>query len=149
MSEAAKEHLVQTWQTCLRATKWLRRSYAQCPAVPFKNLSDDEFDQLEALAARFARVTDLITQKLFRALDRYELEETGTLLDSANRAAKRGLIPSPDILRDLKDLRNEIVHEYALDDLPRLFEEIHGATPRLLSLIEAIEYYLADRHQLR
>jgi hypothetical protein len=42
---------------------------------------DAEWDQLEALAGRFARLTDLIIHKLLRALDRYKLEDTGTLLD--------------------------------------------------------------------
>ncbi len=144
-SGAAREHLVETWESCVRAAIWLKRSYEHSPQPPFTAASDDEWDQLEALSGRFARVTDLIVHKLFRALDRYELEETGTLLDSANRAAKRGLIASPDVLREFKDIRNEIVHEYAVEDLAGLYADIHTITPGLLSLISTIESYLSAR----
>jgi len=146
---AARDHLEATWQVCDRAAHWLKRSYEHSPQPPFTTLSDAEWDQLEALSGRFARVTDLIVHKLLRALDRYELEETGTLLDSANRATKRGLIANPDVLREFKEIRNEIVHEYAIEDLAGLYAEIHTATPDLLSLISTIEGYLSDRQLLK
>jgi len=145
MSHASRENLVATWQTCLRASIWLKRSYELAPRPPFTAPSAEEWDQLEAMSGRFARVTDLIVHKFLRALDRYELEETGTLLDSANRAAKRGLIESPDVLREFKDIRNEIVHEYALDDLTALCADIYAATPALLALLHNIATYLADK----
>lgn len=143
--DAAGDHLNATWQACLGARNWLQRSYELSPRPPFLSLAHADWDQLEALAGRFARVTDLIIHKLLRAIDRCELEETGTLLDSANRATKRGLITSPDVLRDFKDIRNEIVHEYAIEDLAGLYADIHTATKDLLLLVSTIETYLRDK----
>ena len=143
--DTAGENLEATWQSCLRATKWLERSYQHSPRPPFLSLTDAEWDQLEALSGRFARVTDLIIHKLLRAIDRCELEETGTLLDAANRATKRGLIASPGVLREFKDIRNEIVHEYTIEDLAGLYADIHAATTDLLLLVSSIETYLRDK----
>jgi len=90
----------------------------------------------------------VIVHKLLRALDRYELEETGSLLDAANRSVKRGLIESTSELRDLKDIRNEIVHEYAIDDLAGLYADIYHATLGLLALVDRIRGYLTEQQIL-
>lgn len=148
MSDPARQHLEEVWKTCNQARKWLTRSHDLSPTPPFKNLRPEDCDQLEALAGRFARLVDLFLHKLMRALDRFELEETGSLLDTANRAVKRGLVDDVEILRELKDLRNEVAHEYVIDDLDALYEEIYQATPILFVILDRLEEYLADRHQL-
>lgn len=146
MSDLARAHLLDTWQSCQQAITWLNRSYEKSPPPPYEKVNPDDWDQLEALAGRFARLTDLVLHKVFRAIDRYEFEETGSLLDSSNRAVRRGLIDSVDALRDLKDLRNEIVHEYALDDLSGLYQDIYEATPKLVKLTDDIGEYLVTTH---
>jgi hypothetical protein len=148
MSDPALAHLLETWQSCQQAVAWLRRSFGKSPEPPYAEVSADDWDQLEALSGRFARLTDVIVHKLLRALDRYEFEETGSLLDAANRSVKRGLIRSTSELRDFKDIRNEIVHEYAIDDLAGLYADIYRAVPLLLALVDQIEVYLAQTHNL-
>lgn len=148
MSDLAHAHLLETWESCQQARGWLHRSFEKSTEPPYEGVSADDWDQLEALSGRFARLTDLIVHKLLRALDRYELEETGSLLDAANRAVKRGLIESTSALRDLKDIRNEIVHEYAIDDLAGLYEDIYHAVPDLLGLVDRIGGYLAEKQIL-
>lgn len=51
-------------------------------------------------------------------------------MDAANRAVKGGLIEQVDVVRDLKDLRNEIVHEYTVEDFLAPYAEIYEAPPR-------------------
>ncbi len=148
MSDPAHAHLLDTWESCQQAAAWLRRSYGKSPKPPYEEVSEDDWDQLEALSGRFARLTDLIVHKLLRALDRYEFEETGSLLDAANRAVKRGLIQSTSELRDFKDIRNEIVHEYAIDDLAGLYADIYHATLGLLALVDRIGEYLVAQQTL-
>lgn len=148
MSDPARQYLEEVWKTCNQARKWLARSHGLSPTPPFENLKPEDCDQLEALAGRFARLVDLFLQKLMRALDRFELEETGSLLDTANRAVKRGLVGDVEILRELKDLRNEVAHEYLVDDLEALYEEIYKATPILFMILDRLEAYLVDNHQI-
>jgi len=145
-SNATQEVLVESWRSCERARAWVERSYKNSPAPPYESLNEEDWDQLEALSGRFARLVDLIVHKLFRALDRYEFEETISLLDSANRAVKRGLVENVDELRDLKDIRNEIVHEYSVEDVVSLHEDIYNAAPGLIALVGKIGDYMADRH---
>jgi hypothetical protein len=58
---------------------------------------------------------DAILNKVFRSIDANELEDGGTRLDVVNRVEKRGIVASSERVRDLKDLRNDIVHEYVTD----------------------------------
>jgi len=82
--------------------------------------SPEALEKVEALTSRFARVVDLLIHRVLRSIDFYELQEPGTLLDVANRAERRGLIDSVDWLREMKDARNRIAHDYTGERLPEL-----------------------------
>jgi len=66
--------------------------------------TEDEFDTFENLAGRYARMLDVILNKVFRSIDAIELEDGGTLLGVVNRAEKTGIVSSAERIRDLKDL---------------------------------------------
>ena len=121
---------------------WLKRSYDICQAIGVKDAyNEDEFDAFETLTGRFARTCDIIIQKGFRSIDKVEFEDRGALLDALNRAHKRGLIDSIDEIRIVRDLRNEIVHEYRRLHLQKLFQSILAQTPGLFSLLDRISDY--------
>jgi uncharacterized protein YutE (UPF0331/DUF86 family) len=125
-----------------KSVLWLKRSHTKCSRIGVKDhYTEDEFDDFENLASRYARMLDVILNKLFRSIDATELEDGGTLLDVVNRAEKRGIVDSAERVRDLKDLRNDIVHEYETDDLRSLFRQTLNATPELFSIEENIERY--------
>jgi len=121
---------------------WLRRSLKRCQKTAGKSeLSAADLDAFEALTSRFARLSDMILQKLFRGLDRIELEDSGTLLDALNRAEKRGLIDSAAAFREIRELRNEIAHEYAQEDLSDLFVGVLQHSPVLLEIVRRANDY--------
>lgn len=121
---------------------WLRRSLKRCQKVAGKSeLSAADIDAFEALTSRFARLSDMILQKLFRGLDRIELEDGGTLLDALNRAEKRGLVDSAAAFREIRELRNEIAHEYAQEELSELFEGVLQHSPALLEIVRRADDY--------
>ena len=114
------------------ALRWLERSHGFCQKIRIKDTyTDEEYDHFETLTSRYARVTDMLISKVFRSLDRVEFLQSGTLIDVVNRAHKRNLIDSVDQLRSLKDLRNDIAHEYAHGNLPELFKEVFAVIPIL------------------
>lgn len=124
------------------AARWLQRSYRLCREIDVRDQpSEEEYDALETLTSRFARVSDMILQKVFRGIDKLEFEEGGTLLDALNRAEKRGLIESVDQFRLIRELRNEIAHEYSLDELRELFRSVLEHTPILFAMIDNIGAY--------
>ncbi len=121
---------------------WLRRSYEICRKIGIKSeYSEEEFDALETLVSRFARTTDLLVHKVFRSIDRMELEEEGSLLDVVIRAEKRGLIASAEQMRLIKDLRNRIVHEYSSDFIFDVLEDIFDYIPQLFEIANKTEKY--------
>jgi hypothetical protein len=95
-----------------------------------------ELDAIEILASRFSRTTDFLVNKVMRAIDRYELEPEGSLIDVINRAEKRGLVESARVLREMKELRNEIVHEYLPAGLAELRADLRRLTPQLIAIAQ-------------
>lgn len=140
-----QEYLFLLQETLARlddAERWLKRSYDRCRAIGVReDFSDEDYDAFETLTSRFARVSDMILQKVFKNIDKLELEEGGTLLDVLNRAEKRDLIDSVDHFRELRELRNEIAHEYALDVLNDLFANVLKHTPALFTIVDNIRNY--------
>ena len=114
--------------------------------LDWKNITIDELDKFEVLCSRFSRGIDLLVRKVFRCIDDVEFETQGTLIDTVNRAHKRNLFSNLDEIKLIKDLRNEIVHEYVESDLPDLFEEVLENTPKLIKIIEATIQYVEDRY---
>ena len=124
---------------------WLERSYTQCVSIGIKeNYNAEEYDRYENLTSRYGRVADLIIHKVLRSIDAVELMEPGSIIDTANRAAARGLVDSVETLRGFKDLRNDIAHEYKTDDLAELFSDVLQVTPDLLALARSILNYGND-----
>ena len=136
------QNLFKTLQYLDEAGSWLKRSYDICREIGLKDdYSPDEFDKFETLTSRFARVSDIIIQKVFRSIDAVEFEEKGTLIDVVNRAHKRNLINSVDEIREIKDLRNEIAHEYIKELLINIFQDSLRFTPKLFEIITKVKKY--------
>lgn len=100
--------------------------------APNAEPTEEQLIQIEAFTSRFARVSDLFSKRVLRAIDQFEMNEPGSLLDVANRAEKRGLIDSVDWLREIKDVRNAISHDYAGYRLMELLDFCRAALPELL-----------------
>ncbi len=126
-----------------RALAHLRYSVESCgnDHDPVAGATEEQLERLEALTCRFARLIDIMSNRALRAIDRFEMCEPGTLLDVANRAEKRGLIESVDWLRELKDTRNRIAHDYAGERLPEILAYCRGELPRLFDSCQRIIAY--------
>jgi uncharacterized protein YutE (UPF0331/DUF86 family) len=108
--------------------------------------SDPDLQEtLEALTARFARLEDILIKRVFRAVVAVELADAERLLDVLDLMARLGLIESTEQWIELKELRNTIVHEYELDDLPALQRRVYHATPALQRTLKAVSRYAASQ----
>jgi uncharacterized protein YutE (UPF0331/DUF86 family) len=65
------------------------------------------------------------------------------MIDVVNRADKRGLFESVDLIREIRDLRNKIAHEYSKEDQEKLFVDVMRLTPRLFGIADGIFAYCA------
>jgi len=131
-----------------KAAAALKYSYARVsefmPLVKSSSLDEIEpesLERLEALAARFARLADILVQKLFRAIDAIELVDEGSLLDRLARMEKRGLIESAAEWRQICELRKQVAHDYVVEDLRSLYNDIFSYGPNLIASVPHVERY--------
>jgi uncharacterized protein with HEPN domain len=98
--------------------------------------TENEYEAFESLTARFARATDILTQKVLKTFFQIIQENFHTFLDVADLAEKFEIVEKAETLIVLRDLRNQIAHEYEEEELNRLFGEIVNNTPELIRIIE-------------
>jgi len=131
-----KIHFLELHKNLEKQVFWLNRSFEKSKNLDLDNLSIDDFDILENLSSRFARTLDFLVRKYWRALDSLEFENQGTLVDVVNRAEKRKFFDEIEQFREMKDLRNEIVHEYLDDKLEETFDDIREFSKILLEICQ-------------
>lgn len=142
MTKELLEILKKELLSLAKSTQLLTGSYEKCRAIGAKsNYSASELEAFEALTARFSRLSDLLLQKIFRLIDGLELVDEGTMLDRINRAEKRGIVVSAQQFKELRLLRNTIVHEYESDEYTRIFKNVLELTPILLEAVEKAKQY--------
>jgi hypothetical protein len=110
-----------------KSVEWLEKSLQRAKGINVEgtvNLEEEELEILETLSNRFGRTVDLLINKVLRSLDILELEDTGRRLDIVIRAEKRGFVDDYRLLIEMKDLRNELVHEYLQENLLDKFKEV-------------------------
>lgn len=122
---------------------WLMKSYKKAESIDLnKDLSEEDFEVLETLSNRFGRTVDILINKVLRGLDILELEDISRKLDIVIRAEKRGFVDNYKILIEMKDLRDELVHEYIQENLVERFKEILIYTPELFNIINKLKLYV-------
>ena len=131
--ELLKVHLKEL----TNAAAILTLSYDKCSSISIEpGLDNDQLESLEALTARFARLSDLFIQKALRTLGAMDLEDSGTVRDRINRAEKKGIVKSAEKLVKIRMLRNEIAHEYKPETILEIFGNVIALTPDLLKAVD-------------
>jgi hypothetical protein len=99
---------------------------------------------IDAFLQRFQQVSDLLLRKAFprllAALE--ERDERHRFRDMLDELERFGVIESADLWSDINDLRNRLVHEYAMDPEPRS-RELNLAWSMAPLLIEAVQRCLS------
>jgi hypothetical protein len=103
-------------------------------------------ESLDALTSKFARVSDIFTQKVLKSLVLLTREDAPTFVDRMNLCEKLGVISSAADLIEIRDLRNQIAHEYLSDNLTEIYGDCLTLSEKLLTEIQVahpvIERYL-------
>jgi len=100
-----------------------------------------ELDAFEILTSRFSRLSDIITQRMFKTIHSIDLDEVNTIRDSINLAEKKNLIRNAAEMIEIRELRNSIVHEYIPDAIKSVFIKTKELTPALLENVKLINTY--------
>lgn len=126
------------------AAGYLQFSIERCSnLVGQEALSPEQLERLESLASRFARLADLLIQRVFRLVDDIELTVGGTLLDRIYRAEKRGWANAAQMIT-IRELRNLIAHEYATEKMLEIYVAVAALAPVLLEVVPKLLEYAND-----
>ncbi|MEF3194056.1 MAG: hypothetical protein K6346_07570 [Halothiobacillaceae bacterium] len=119
-------------------------------ATPFtleqaQQLHHDEAlaERVDAFVSRFGRLQDTVGDKLLPAWISAVGERPSALIDNLDRAERLGLLACADTWIALRQLRNQMVHEY-IEDLTILVNALQTAHDRLPLLIDTANALLAD-----
>jgi len=142
MINHAKENFKLLLSDMEKARDILLFSFSKCSKINMtEGLTDNEMESLEALTSRFSRLSDILIQKVFRAIDIFDLDDEGTVRDRINRAEKKGYIDSADVFIDIRILRNEISHEYKTETIYSIYRKVLGLSPALLESVSSVVEY--------
>ncbi len=105
-----------------RETTHLRQTDQRLFAARFgiedaRRLADDAelAERVEAFASRFGRLQDTVGDKLLPVWRQALGETPGALVDNLDRAERLGLLVSAEMWLTLRQLRNQMVHDYIED----------------------------------
>ena len=116
----------------------------KCKLDITKSLNEEELESCEALTARFARASDILTQKVLKNIFLFLKENPVTFIDKCNMAEKFDIIKNAEMLLNMRDLRNKIAHEYFLEDITSLFTEVLSFSATLCKMIDEINEYVKN-----
>nr|MDT0251550.1 hypothetical protein [Endozoicomonas sp.] len=145
MTKDKRQLLERQLQQMHKAASGLEWSLQRCQPLTIDALDAEGEEKFETLTARFARMSDILIQKIFRLVDELDLESPGTVRDRINRAEKKGLIDSARDFIVIRELRNAIAHEYEEEALADIHREVLRLTPQLLSTPEKVNQYLGSK----
>lgn len=142
MSQRVKESLDKSFVIAQKHLHRLQYAYTKiAPLFPldaekYTQLSDEEIAYIDQYLFRFAKLQDVMGQKIFRYLLLYVGEDVDykPFMDILNRMEKLELLEDAKQWIKLREIRNEISHQY--DDDP---EEMSVAINHIVGEKETIE----------
>jgi len=125
------------------------KSLVKCRSLDFAAPRSFEVEEsLDALTSKFSRISDILTQKVLKSLVLLTREDAPTFVDRMNLCEKLGIISSATDLIEIRDLRNQIAHEYLTENLTEIYEDCMALSGKLLTEIKtankAIQKYLTS-----
>lgn len=108
----------------------------------FKNLTDDEIEHIDQFLFRFSKLQDAIGRRLFRTiliyLGEYDVESM-PFIDILNRLEKLEIIENIDEWLMLREIRNELSHEYNEgEETHKMINTIYEKRNELKNIFESV-----------
>jgi hypothetical protein len=139
--------LLQTeWDLLEKSVNTLHLSIEKCNTIGIKKeYSFEEQESFDSLSSKFNRSSDLFTQKVIRTVWILLHEGFIPFIDQMNICEKIGIIENANQMITIRDLRNQISHEYIPEALFELTPEVIEQTHNLTQNIERCGQYLTAR----
>jgi hypothetical protein len=105
-------------------------------------------ETFDSLTSKFSRTSDLFLQKIMRTLWELLHEDKMPLIDVLNRAEKLEIIHSADDMLEIRDVRNQVAHEYIPEAIQELVPEVIDLSQTLEDNINTCKTFLLQRDWL-
>jgi len=150
-SEAGGDKLLlklkRDWQLLKKSKTTLDASLKKCKKIGIKSeYNFEEAESFDAFTSKFARTADIFTQKIIKTSILALREEADAFVDRMNVGEKTGMLSSADLLIQIRDLRNSILHEYEEEDIKKIYIKTLEYAPLLLNEVYAMEHFLTERN---
>ena len=134
------------WDLLQAAVKTMKLSVHKCQVIGSKeSYTFEELESFDSLTSKFNRTSDLFTQKVLRTVWMLLHEPFAPFIDMMNNGEKMKILQSADQLIEIRDLRNQIAHEYLPDAIRELVPEVIELSANLIENIETCKVFLESR----
>jgi hypothetical protein len=140
-----KELFLKNLEDFKRNIHWLVKSLEKAKEIDISSLEEEDIEKIEVLFSRFSRSVDMLINRILRGIDLLELEDGGTKLDVVIRAEKRGFVESYEELIALKDLRNELAHEYIGERFVDKLSEVLESSEKIIGIADRVMDYIYNQ----
>ena len=138
--------LQSEWKLLQSAIETLNLSTKKCQLIGIKeSYTFEELESFDSLASKFNRTSDIFTQKVIRTVWMLLHESFVPFIDMMNKCEKMLILRSADQMIEIRDLRNQIAHEYIPESIRDLIPEVIELTSNLIVNIEDCRLFLETR----
>lgn len=138
--------LKEEWWLLTKSMDTLKRSVEKCSGLILKKeYSFEDEESFDSLTSKFNRSSDIYTQKVLRTIRLLLHEPFVPFIDYMNACEKISLIQSADEMIDIRDLRNQIAHEYLPETIHELIPEVLQRAGLLQDNIEITRLFISQR----
>jgi hypothetical protein len=138
--------LQSEWELLQAAVGTLQLSIIKCQSIGVKeSYTFEELESFDSLTSKFNRTSDIFTQKVLRSVWMLLHESFVPFIDMMNKSEKMLILRSADKMIEIRDLRNQIAHEYIPDAIRDLIPEVIELTSLLIENIEDCCHFMETK----
>jgi len=139
--------LVQSeWELLQASVDTLQLSIRKCQLIGRKeSYTFEELESFDSLTSKFNRTSDIFVQKVLRSVWMLLHESFIPFIDMMNKSEKMLMLLSADKMIEIRDLRNQIAHEYIPEAIRDLIPEVIELTSQLVENIENCRRFMKAR----
>ena len=142
-----KKLLQSEWMLLSASLETLLLSVTKCEAIGVKpEYTFEELESFDSLTSKFNRTSDIFTQKVIRTIWMLLHEPFAPFIDMMNKGEKMQLLCSSDQMIEIRDLRNQIAHEYIPEAINELVPDVIELTKNLKENIKMCSTFLVNRN---
>jgi hypothetical protein len=144
--ELNKKLLNDELELLQRSVKTFTLSIEKCHRIGNKELyTFEEMESFDSLTSKFNRTSDIYTQKVLRTVWTLLHESFLPFIDFMNQSEKLRLIDDAEIMITIRDLRNQIAHEYIPEAITALVPDVIEYGLLLIKNVELTSIFIEKR----